>query len=336
MSDTNTAPGEQPAQPDTIPAAGEQPAAQDPAATLESLDQQQLGDLLFGEKKEPAEPAATAPEEAPAPKPDTGAQPPVENPPAASEDSLRRLALGGVPLSERQQLAEVTRMIRSGEAATQIEALQKMGVLNLAESAPPTGEQPDEDAPPAATPAVQAPNGVSTIETTIAELRAQRKQAKADFDADEEDRLTTAIEDQLGLLAEARIRSVSQQAEASTYQEKYISAVDQMEERFPWAVDPESREYKALDDKITAARVRNDAALQDPNFILSFASEIAQLVAPQAPTPPPKPPATPSRVIGAGVAPGHSDAHVPTPEEARQLMHSASKQELAAALGWGG
>lgn len=335
MSEHDTAPSEQPA-PDTATpeTSGEQPQATDHSEALKSMDRDAIGEALFGDKKEPD--TITSAEEAPddeadPEKPDDGEKPdPEAAPEAEKKDDLRRLAMGGVPLTERQQMAEVTRMIRTGEASTQVEALQKMGVLPTATP----GEQPaaaDEQADPEPEPAPSTP---AAIEANIATLREQRKQAKADYDADEEDRLTNLIEDSLGDLAQAKIEAVNQQSSAKGYQAEYLAAVDAMEEKHAWTTDEESPLYGLLLDRIEAAKGRNDPALQDPNFIGKFADQIAKIATPPSPAPrtkAPAPPENPPRVKGTGVAPGHGDSRL-SEQEKRTLLNAASKDELGAAL----
>ena len=340
MSELNTAPSEQPAPTITpVETPGAQPQSENHSEAIGTLDQSTLGDVLWGEKKEPSEPAEASPAapvaETTPPNPETGAQPTEgasTNEAKDNESSLRRLALGGVPMSERQQLAEVTRMIREGEATSQVDALRKMGLLDA--PAPTATETPASHEPHADS-VIADP--VTDIESAIADLREQRKNAKADFDTTEEERLTNLIEDQMVSLAEARadarIAAASQQTQVRSYQHEYVTTVDAMEEKFPWATDETDPRYQALDDKVTAARARNDATLQDPKFIMSFAEKIDQQFGkPQPPAKPPAPPPTPSRIVGGGVAPGHSEAHVPTEIEARQLVNTSSKEQLAAAL----
>jgi hypothetical protein len=340
MSDLNTAPSEQPAPTQTpVETPGAQPQSENHSEAIGTLDQSTLGSVLWGEKKEPSEQAAASP--TPPANPEPGAQPTEGTQTAEAKDnesSLRRLALGGVPMSERQQMAEVTRMIREGEATSQVDALRKMGVLDAAPlpTENPASPQSAESPEPPVT-ATETPDPVADIETTIADLREQRKVAKADYDTDEEERLTNLIEDHMVTLAEARaearIAAASHQTQAKTYQQEYVGTVDAMEERFPWATDENDPRYQALDDKVTAARARNDATLQDPKFIMSFAETVDQMFGnPQPPARPPAPPPIPQRVVGGGVAPGHSEAYVPTEVEAKQLINTASKEQLAAAL----
>lgn len=329
MSETTTAPGEQPV-PENAPVqtTGEQPAVTDPATALNSIDQETLGNLLFGERQEApaAEPETVPPTPPEAPD---GEQPPAEH----EKPDLRRIPMGGVPMSERQQMAEVARMIRSGEASSQVEALQKMGILQTApapaETAPPASEPA-----PAAPPATPVPSGrVAELEAAIEDLRAQRDQADDDFDKPEARRLTALIEDSVGLLAQARIEAVTQQASASSWHDSYLAAVDAMEAKHDWTTDPDSPLYEALNDKVTAAQARGDESLQDPNFIARFADQIAEKFGkPAKATPPPPPPAQSPRIVGGGVAPGHSEAHTFTETEAKALIAKASKEELAAAL----
>lgn len=343
MSEHNTAPGEQPA-PETAPTEtpGAQPANLDPTAAIDDLSQEQLGNLLFsGAPQTAAEaapesiPAATKPPETTTPPEPDGEQPILES----GKPDLRRVALGGVPLSERQQIAEVARMIRSGEASTQVEALQKMGVLQTAQATPPTTTETtpegSEATPPGAQPTeTPAPSTdqVATLESRIAELRAQRDQAEEDYDVTEKRRLTAEIEDTVGLLAQARIEAREQQASASQFQDAYAQAVDAMEAKHAWATDPESPLYEALNDKVTAAMARQDPALNDPNYIINFADQIAARFGNATKTPPPPPPTQAPRIVGGGVAPGHSQAHTPTEAEAMALIANASMEQLAAGL----
>lgn len=250
--------------------------------------------------------------------------------------------MGGIPMSERQQLAEVARMIRAGEATTTMEALAKLGALPTtpAAQAPPI----DPETPPAqseADPVTTAPapssDRVAQLEASIAELRAKRDQAEEDYDVVEKRRLTAEIEDTVGLLAQARIEAREQQAEAVSYQDRYVQAVDVMEAKYDWAADPDSARYQALDDKVTAAMARNDPRLQDPNYIIAFADEIEGLFgntpAPaKTTTPPPPPPSPAPKIIGGGVAPGHGHAKNLTEAEVLAIAENMTQEQLSAVL----
>lgn len=326
MSEPAQVTGEQPAHQTPIEANGEQPIAVDHSAQIRDASQEELADALFGNNTEQAPAQAPAPVATPpAPEPASGAQPDPEHA-KEPEESLRRIALGGVPMTERVQMAEVARMIRTGEASTQLEALQKMGVLQAAESTSATQETAPEPSK------ASVSTGITEIEATIADLREQRKAAKAEFDADEEDRLDTLISQNERALIRAELQLESQQVIQQSYQEKYISAVDAMEEKHAWTTDETSPLYGLLSDRISAAQARQDPALADPNFITKFADEIASLVKPSALSKPPPPPAVQQRTVGAAIAPSYQDAHQPSEAEARQLMGNATKEQLSAAL----
>ncbi len=343
MSELTTAPSEQPA-PETAPVQtpGAQPAATDHSESYQNLDKQSLGDLLFGEKKEPTETVPTppaAPEVIPAAEvtpetpPANGEQPPATETPESSKTiSRHRISVSGVEQDDVKEMARIAEMLRTGEASSTRDAMQKL----YGSVTPATGEQPAaETAPatPAATP--QAPATVADLQATIDQLRAERDLADDDFNKPEARRLTALIEDTVGLLAEARIAAVSTQHEARSYQQRYVESVDAFEAKYDWATDEASPLYELLDNKIEAAKSRQDPALNDPGYILKFADDIAERFGkPATIAKPPAPPAAPARIVGGGVAPGHSEAHQLTEIEQRALLNSASKEDLAGAL-WG-
>ncbi|MEI6674452.1 MAG: hypothetical protein WCO57_04660 [Verrucomicrobiota bacterium] len=290
---------EQQAAPDTTITAGEQPAVIDQQAPAEYSESEIYQILEAAERGETYEPTSEVkpPDATATPATTPASEQPAEETPEVQEAAKgkQRISVRGMNDRARQQFAEAADLVRSGAAADLTSAIE---ILKEAQAAPETIQQ--------AAPAV--PDEVSAIATQIADLREQRRQAKADYDTEKEDALTIQIED----LQIERLRveqsTAARTAQAMTYQQEYDLAIDQLEAEYPEAADETSAFYQDLSDKVDAAKFRKDPILADPKFVLRLAADLkaksnghapAQVQARPAPA---LPPARVSRPVGSALA----------------------------------
>lgn len=282
----------------------------------------------------PAEqPAAKRTPEAPeTEQPEPEAEEIETAPPASPEANRipRRLSTNGIDEQEAAKLADAAGMLRRKEVATLEEAFARLGL-----KAPTTEQQPESQAPPEVTAEPQTTPQVQTIKDQIASLRAERKQAKQDFDTDKEIELTERIEDlQVDLLRAEQSAKEAAQASQS-FQVQYEAACDAIEAKYPELSDDNSRMSRILDDRIVAAKARGDKALANPNFILAMADEVAADLGITAgkpqPTAPKPAPTKPARPVGSTLAPGHQSAARVSEQEAIQAIRTMSLEDLDAA-----
>lgn len=334
-------------------APGEQPVVQEPSAAgsaeLQSGDDTQSptlaelshDDLLAvlrevenpGESRlqEPPadEPAAQEPPAGEQPQDDPPADPEAGTPtdPSPTGKAPQRLSVRSLPVDEQVRLASALDLVRRGDAPNMLEALRQV-------SGEPSAPAAASDATPAEvtetnTPVQQSPSSTQEIQTRIKDLRAQRRDAKANYDTDKEIELTEAIEDAQFELLKAEQSAAQQQVAQRSYQEQYQTSVDAMEAKYPEANDESSAFYRVLDDRVAAAVLRQDPALNDPNYIIKFADEVAADLGmkKQAATPPTAP-ARPSRPAGSTLAPGHGSQPRPNPDQVRELIKTVPIEVL--------
>jgi hypothetical protein len=350
MSDTTLpSPGEQPATdaPNTPGTTPEEKAALQ--AKIETISHQDLTKAL-GFDVDETEPVEDEPNTQDDPATQPGAEPagepetkPAEEAEEAEEPdpkpvvSRRRLSVAGLPDSDKELNAKAIALVRDGKAANLFEAMQSLvedGAAAGNDGAAANGDDsPDSEDPP------KTPLTLDEIQSKIASLRAERRQAKADFDADEEIRLTEEIEDlQLAILRAEKAED-RRQAEVSDYQTEYHAAVQEMETKFAELLDDEDSPFAdLLEDRIEAAKARRDPALADPRHVLSIADELATMLgrASKAPSQPKArtPIADPPRrePVGAGVAPSGKTNPTITKAQAEAYIAQAPQETLAAAL----
>jgi hypothetical protein len=324
MTTQDQTPGEQPGQEAPVTPASEQPPAGD--TPVNDLSADELLKIITEETPEAEAPPAT-------PEPKTGEQPAKgddddeEQPPGSSKPP-GRLSVRALPADQQLELAKALAMVREGEASDPFEALQ---MLRGANGQPdPKVEEDEADPEPQAQPAA-----VQTIEAKLAELREERKQAKRDFDTDEEERLTTEIEDTLISLQEAKMLAAAQKANEqqikATYEDQYQSAVDELETNYPESLDDNSQFSRLLYQAQRAAIADNDPVIQNPRYLLGMAAEIKDLLQPKSGRPPSYPPPLP-RPTGAALAPAHSQVERFTEDQARAIIYDADPDDLLAEL----
>lgn len=333
MTTPDDTPGANPALESTVAPVSEQPQSRDP----EDLSADQLLEMITG-NAEPAQVPAQAP---PTPTPDSP-EPPAEDEeepqagPTAASKPPGRVSQRFLPAEQQLENAEALALIRDGKATDMLDALQSIRALKGQPATTPAAQ-----APPAATPDAPEPQDqtapasatLAQLEATLADLREQREQAEADYeDPKAKARIQSQIEDTIRQIAKADIDAERQKVQAHSYNAEYQSAVDVLEAQFPESLDEDSQFYHLLDDKVTAARARNDAALRDPKFILQFAAEVQALLAPKPPGKPASAPPKAARPTGAAVAPGHSQAPRPTQDQIKAAIDNADPDDLLAAL----
>jgi len=324
--------GENPALESNVAPVSEQPQISDP----NDLSADQLLEMITGDADSQQVPAQAAPN----PPPDSQA-PPAEDDdelpagPAASKPP-GRVSQRFLPAEQQLENAEALALIREGKATDMLDALQSIRGLKGQPATDPAAE-----APPAATPDAPEPKdqtapasaALAQLESTLADLREQREQAEADYEEPKvKARIQSEIEDTIRKISKAEIDAERQNVQATSYNTEYQSAVDVLEAQFPESLDEDSQFYQLLDDKVTAARARNDAALRDPKFILKFAEEVQALLAPRTPGKPASAPPKAARPTGAAVAPGHSQAPRPTQDQIKAAIDNADPDDLLAAL----
>ena len=230
------------------------------------------------------------------PQDETPETPPnPENQEEVGEKKKNRISIKGLPQDQQQMLAEAVSLVRKGEASTINEAL---GIVQRTAQEAPATE--------AATPPSQEDVAVSTIQEKLSQLRAQRKEAIANFDSEAQATLTDQIEDVLTELSEAKANAKAQAAIKQSAQTQYLAAVNELESTYPEAKDENSLFFAILNGKVYSARAENpNIELQNPRYLLQLAAEAkAQIESflPKNPAPPtpkvnPKP-EQPSRQAG--------------------------------------
>ena len=345
MNQTATAvPGEElgatAASESSVSAAGEQQSAETSPASPESSDYADalalLEQLERGEELQTIEPAPAAiTEEA------TAAEAAADEAAATGEGKKKqRISVRGMNERAQHEFAAAADLVRSGQATSLADAIQQLSATQQATSATETSTTQ---------PATAGPESVDAIATKIAELRAQRKQAPADFDNDKADELTVQIEDLQIDRLRAEHAATARTAQVQTYQQEYDRAIDELEVSHPEAADETSPFYQALSDRLEAAKYRKDPALADPRFILKMAGDVAKLLgtatktapatkpasegtprAPQATLQPP--PARTSRPVGSSLAGGQVAASRLTPEQVTAMIEAMPYEEKMALL----
>lgn len=341
MSDTNHPPSEQPA--DTTapvtPDTSAQQVSNDLTATIDSLPADQLLKLLNGDDLDAPAPLKTPPAatpeevipEEPTETPPTGEQPNGDATTPGEGKTKSRLSTRFMAADEQLETAKAFELVRLKQAPDLLTALHQLRGTASPAAAPAT-EQPEAAA--TSTPATaQAPAEVSSIQSVIDDLSAQRDQAADDYDKPEVRRIEALIRQNERLLMRAELAAENAQVEGHSYDVAYDAAVEQLEQDFPEVLDESTTFFKLLDDRVTAAKVRNDPALSDPGYILKFAAELNKTLNPtQKPaTPIPAKPANGSR-MGMTVAPSSAATPRATRADNEALIKNASAEDLLAVL----
>lgn len=319
------------------PAHGEQPGTEiDGApASEQPRDAQDMNEYSADELLQ----AITRAPDAPSAPTDPTPPPASEQPPTSEEteeqqeqgkkEKSLRLRLSALPPDQQQETAEAYRLVSEGKAADLLEALQQLrGVA--ANPAPAKSDDGTETPPPSTEQKLPV---IQELETKLDDLRAQRKQARDEFDSDVEDQLTAEIDKLTRQIAKEEIKAEIQEKELTKAEEKFRSdyavAIEELESAYPSVLDDDSEFTALLDEKLAAARYRNDPKLANPRYILELAASVQNLLEKPSGAKPPNPPAVP-RPTGAGVAPVHNQPPRPTEDQQRAAIDKASPEELLA------
>jgi len=247
------------------------------------------------------------------------------------EKSLR-LRLSALPPDQQHETAEAYRLVSEGKAADLLEALQQLRGVTAASSTPANAQDDDgTDTPPDN---VQSkPSAIQELENQLEGLRSQRKLARDEFDSDLEDQLTVEIENLSRRIAKEEIKAETQQKgieqAENQFRSEYSAAVEELESQYPDVLDDNSEFTALLDEKLAAARYRNDPKLANPRYILELAQSVHALLDKPSGRRPSPPPAVP-RPTGAGVAPVHNQPPRPTEDQLRAAINQASPEDLLA------
>ena len=333
-------PGAQPAAQVAAPTAGEQPAF-DVQHAIATLDPKVLMELLENDAN--PVPPTRQPESA-AQEPPAGEQPPVvptepDADPAPAAKPKDRLSVRALPDDKRSQIAALISKLSSGEtddlvsAALAVLGREAAAPAQTPDRQPATADAPDEPAAVPRQPEPAVTPEVAAITDRIQALCEQRRQAVAEYDRPEELRLTEEIEVARMDQFRAEQSAATRQSTARNYQREFATAVEAVEARYPELDDAASAFSRILDDKVAAAKARRDAALADPNYIVAFADEVAEMLGQRAAAAPiQRPPARPSRPVGSSLAPGHGGGQRLTREDVNRLVQSAPIADLRAAI----
>lgn len=272
------------------------------------------------------------------PPTDDGVKPPDD---AANQEQQRkkeaiRLRLSALPPEQQQETAEAYGLVRDGKAVDLFEAFQQLRGNQPAPAATPDNAA-NQDAAPAPT-AETTPSTVKILELKLEETRAALKEAREMFDAEKEDQLEIEVQDLVRKLAKEELKEELQQQQSSKaeeqFQVEYDAAVDELETNFPDVLDDDSEFTQLLDEKLAAAKHRNDAKLSDPRFILELAAQVDAILNKPSGRKPSPPPATP-RPTGAQVAPTHNQAPRPSEDQMRAAINNATPEQLLALIAGG-
>jgi hypothetical protein len=249
------------------------------------------------------------------------------------EKSLR-LRLSALPPDQQHETAEAYRLVSEGKAADLLEALQQLRGVTAASSTPANAQDDDGTETPQET-SRQQPSAIQELEDQLEGLRSQRKLARDEFDSDLEDQLTVEIENLSRRIAKEEIKAETQQKgieqAENQFRSEYSAAVEELESQYPDVLDDNSEFTALLDEKLAAARYRNDPKLANPRYILELAQSVHALLDKPSGRRPSPPPAVP-RPTGAGVAPVHNQPPRPTEDQLRAAINQASPEDLLAAI----
>lgn len=325
------------------PAESASPDATGNEINIDDLTEDQLNAVLFPDEEIESEESEDTPDPSEEPEGDEVTEEPSE--PEASHKSIKRVSVRSLPEDQQAIVARAVEMVRSGEAPDIATATARI-------AGPPT-EKPDATSDTDETSETSHPetptetgDPVAEIQTKIADLRAQRKQAMVDYDAEAQADLTEQIEEAIGELSDAkaiaRFAEREQQAQVGNYREKYEATIEVIETLYPDLHDDDSSFSRVFDGMVANARAKNDPALSDPTHLRQIASEVAEILsvtpagakpaAAAKPTPVPAPPRR-TAANGSAVAPGHTEASRITSDDARRFISTASLEELDALIG---
>lgn len=342
--------GEQPAANVAASTQGEQPAF-DAHAAIANLDSATLIDMLEGGAVPSEKPSTEQRQEAPAATETKQLDPASEQQldgnqgdgtqePQAGTKPKPRLSVRALPEDDQAKLATAIDMVRKGESKDIAEAILKLTgkpatTAGETPAAATTDEGQDGAEQHQAEAQEEAPSqSVADIKAKIKALREERRQAALDYlPSDDQLKITEEIEAASIELLRAEMAEKAAKQSAQSYQADFVSAVEAVESKYPESTDDTSAFSRILDDKVAAAKARRDPSLADPNFIIAFADEVAEMLGQkEAPKQFQQPPARASRPVGTSLAPGAATAKRMTLQTARELVATAPIEDVRAAL----
>lgn len=320
MSEPSTS-GEQPTAPTSVPDAGATPQTGVITATdLQGLTDEQALAILDGRPPAPTQEAEPIPEPeviegetpqapiAPEPESETKAKP------------AQRIRLTGLQEADQQKVTDALNLIREGKASDIATAMKMVA----GEEAAPVTPQAEPELPP------ETPS-TSQLETRLAELRHERKEAKADFDNEKDSDLTDQIEDLLISIQTAKLNERDQMSAVRSYSDKYAEAVQEVEQQYAEVFDANPDFEELLDAYKAKAEADNGPSIQDPRYIVGLAAKAARVLGltniPEK-TLAPSPPARAAKPVGSTTAPGHTHRAVPSKDQVLASIDSLSIEEL--------
>ena len=192
------------------------------------------------------------------------------------ESTPKRIHLGKLETEDAAKVAHIVNGVRDGvypsvEAAVAAIYPGKAGESVQAVTDAAKAEASDESD---TTPVI--PEAVAQVDAEIADLRAQRKKAKSEYDTDAEAELQDQIEDML--LEKQRVeRDVeSAQYEQFTYTDAFNNTVQSVVKAFPRLNDEGDKLTQRVQELRDLAEHRDDPIMDDPTFLEKMANQAAK------------------------------------------------------------
>ena len=234
---------------------------------------------------------------------------------------IKRVTTRHLKREESARIADANQLVKDGRFESFHEAyLSLVPQTEAHKTATDTkGQQPENAAP------TEASQTVQELNDRLADLRAQRKEAKiVNFDMDEEDRLTAEIEDTLSALADAKAEARQQVVSQKERQYEWHRTVEEVESRYPELQNEESSMSRLLDGLVSGEIARGNAP--DLRALAEEAASILNVKAkpgsrPTEKSPAPAPPLR-KRADGSAVAAGITGSASITEAEAFHLLRS--------------
>jgi len=235
---------------------------------------------------------------------------------------IKRVTTRHLKREEAVRIADANQLVKDGRFESFHAAYLSLVPQAEAHEAAATnteGQQPENAAP------TEASQTVQELNDRLADLRAQRKEAKiVNFDMDEEDRLTAEIEDTLSALADAKAEARQQAVSQKERQSEWHRTVEEVESRYTELQNEESPMSRLLDGLVSGEIARGSAP--DLRALADEAASILNVKAktgsrPAEKSPAPAPPLR-KRADGSAVAAGITGSASITEAEAFLLLRS--------------
>lgn len=235
---------------------------------------------------------------------------------------IKRVTTRHLKREEAARIADANQLVKDGSFGSFHEAYLSLVPQTETHETAATdteGQQQENAAQPEASQTVQELND------RLADLRAQRKEAKTiTYDMDEEDRLTAEIEDTLSAIADAKAEARQQSVTQKERQSEWHRTVDEVESRYVALQDENSPMSRLLDGLVSGEIARGNAP--DLRELAEEAASILNVKAntgsrPTEKSPAPAPPLR-KRADGSAVAAGITGSASITEAEAFHLLRS--------------